>query len=140
VPQAITVSDTPALDAFSCTPANGSTVAPRASMTCTGTHTVLHADLNAGNLHDVACADATGATQVCAPDDVPGVQSKTLSITTNDTTVSYDHVGQVITYTIVATNTGNVPQAITVSDTPALDAFSCTPAHGSNGAPRPHTD
>ena len=75
VPQAITVSDTPALDNFSCTPTNGTSVAPPGTMTCTGTHAVTQADLNAGNLHDLACADATGATQVCAPDDVPGVQN-----------------------------------------------------------------
>jgi len=135
VPQAITVSDTPALDNFGCTPANGSTVAPGGTMSCTGTHTVTQADLNAGNFHDVACADATGATQACAPDDVPGTLTRTLSITKDDDTASYDHVGQVITFTIVATNTGNVPQDITVSDTPALDNFGCTPANGSTVAP-----
>src|SRR5439155_8180582 len=101
-------------------PTNGSTVAAGASMTCTGTHTVTQADLNAGHFSDTACANAAGATQVCASKDVPGVQSKTLSITKGTATTSYDHVGQVITYSIVATNTGNVPQDITVSDTPQL--------------------
>src|SRR5947207_6790039 len=41
-------------------------------MTCALTHTVTQADLNSGNVHDVACANAPGATQACAPDDVPG--------------------------------------------------------------------
>ena len=86
-------------------------------MTCTGTHTVTQADIDAGTTSTTACVDdGAGAAQACAPDDVPAVQTKTLSITKDDNTASYDHVGQVITYTIVATNTGNVPQVITVSD------------------------
>jgi uncharacterized repeat protein (TIGR01451 family) len=96
---------------------------------------VTQADLNAGEFDDTGCADAPGATQACAPDSVPGVQTKTLSITKTDDTVSYDHVGQVITFTLTATNTGNVPQNITVSDTPALDGFTCTPTNGSSIAP-----
>ena len=80
-------------------------------MTCTGTHTVTQADIDAGHYHDLACVDATGGRPRPAhADDVPAVQSQTLSITKDDNTASYDHVGQVITYTIVATNTGNVPQ------------------------------
>src|SRR4029077_10472397 len=84
---------------------------------------------------DVACADAAGGTQQCAADDVPGVQTKTMAVPKKDDTVSNDHVVQRITFTIVATNTGNVPQAITVSDTPALDGFSCSPSNGSSVAP-----
>jgi hypothetical protein len=137
VPQSITVSDTPALTGFSCTPANGSSIAPGGTITCTGTHSVTQADLNAGTFGDNACADATGATEACAPDTVTGDQTRTLSITKSDdlNPAHYDHVGQVITYTITATNTGNVPQSITVSDTPALTGFSCTPANGSSIAP-----
>src|SRR5207249_11781633 len=41
----------------------------------------------------------------------------------------YDHVGQVVSYTVTATNTGNTTlHNVTVSDAPALDSFSCTPA------------
>src|SRR5438034_7287566 len=97
-------------------------------MTCTGTHTVTQGDLNAGKFDDTACANVT----TCADDSVPAEQTHTLTITKTDDTVSYDHVGQIITYTITATNTGNVPQTITVTDTPALDDFSCVPANGSS--------
>ena len=42
---------------------------------------------------------------------------------------NYDNVGQVVTYTLTATNTGNVTlNNVTVSDTPALTGFSCVPA------------
>ena len=138
VTQSITVSDTPALAGFSCTPTNGGAVLPGDSMVCTGTHSVTLADLNAGSFDDTACANATGATQACAPDTVPASQRRTLSITKDNTfkdangiQFKYDHVGQVIGYTITATNTGNVTQSITVTDTPPLDNFSCTPTNGS---------
>ena len=135
VSQAITVSDTPVLDGFVCAPANGSTVAPGGSLSCSGTHTVTQADLDAGDFADMACANSPDATEACTSKDVPAVQTRTLAIAKNTATVSFDHVGQVLTYSIVATNTGNVSQAITVDDTPVLDGFVCTPANGSTVAP-----
>ena len=88
VPQSITVSDTPALDGFGCTPANGSSIAPSGTITCTGTHTVTQADLNAGTFGDNACADATGATEACAPDTVTGAPLNVSQITPTQTTCS----------------------------------------------------
>ena len=132
VPQAITVNDTPALDNFSCTPTNGSSIAPTGTMTCTGTHTVTQADLNAGKFDDTACANASGATEACADDTVPGVQSPALSITKVANPTTYNAVGQTITYTIVATNTGNVTIAsATITDANAT-LGTCTPANGSS--------
>src|SRR4051812_35571492 len=41
----------------------------------------------------------------------------------------YDHVGQVVGYTLTATNTGNVTlHNVSVSDNPALTGLSCTPS------------
>jgi uncharacterized repeat protein (TIGR01451 family) len=135
VPQDITVNDSPALDGFSCTPTNGTTVAPGASMVCTGTHTVTQADLNAGKFDDTACANASGADEACANDTVPGDQNPSLSITKVATEGSYSAVGDVIHYTIVATNTGNTTIAsATVTDANALNLV-CTPANGSELAP-----
>src|SRR5437762_663627 len=38
----------------------------------------------------------------------------------------YDHVGQSVTYTLTATNSGNVTlHNVSVSDSPALGSFSC---------------
>ena len=45
---AVTVTD-PGVSGLSCTPANGSALAPGASMSCTATHTVTQADLDAGH-------------------------------------------------------------------------------------------
>ena len=134
----VTVTD-PNVSGLTCTPANGSALAPGASMTCTATHTVTQADLDAGHYANTACVDdgAGGAAQQCATEDVPAVQAPHLSITKVATETSYNAVGEVIHYTIVATNDGNVTlAAVTVTD-PNVSGLSCTPANGSaSGAGR----
>ena len=77
-------------------------------MSCTATHTVTQADLDAGHYANTACANAPDAAEVCASKDVPAVQAPALSITKAATETSFNAVGQVLHYTIVATNTGNV--------------------------------
>ena len=133
---AVTVTD-PGVTGLSCTPANGSALAPGASMSCTATHTVTQADLDAGHYANQACVDdgAAGAAQQCASKDVPAVQGPTLAITKAATETSFNAVGQVLHYTIVATNVGNTTlAAVTVTD-PGVTGLSCTPANGSALAP-----
>src|SRR5438477_321699 len=47
----VTVSD-PKVSGLSCTPANGSDLAPGDSITCTATHTITQADLDAGSYNN----------------------------------------------------------------------------------------
>jgi uncharacterized repeat protein (TIGR01451 family) len=129
----VTVTDTPALDGFSCVPANGSSLAPGQSMTCTGTHTITQADVDLGHFDDTACVAAPPAAQACAPNTVTGQQNPHLMITKSASPTTYNAAGQTITYTIVATNDGNVTLSnVTVTDTPALDGFTRVPPNGSN--------
>jgi uncharacterized repeat protein (TIGR01451 family) len=67
---AVTVSD-PKVSGLSCTPANGSPLAPGASMTCTATHTITAADITAGHYANTACVNGSPAAQACASADVP---------------------------------------------------------------------
>ena len=63
------------------------------------------------------------------------MQAPALTITKAATEPSYNAVGQVIHYTIVATNTGNMTlAAVTVTD-PGVNELSCTPTNGSALAP-----
>ena len=115
----MTVTD-PNVSGLTCTPANGSPLAPGASMTCTATHTVTQADIDAGHYANTACVDdgAGGAAQAC--DDARTCRRCRAR--------SVDHEGgdggelrrgraDVIHYTIVATNDGNVTlAAVTVTD------------------------
>jgi len=116
---------------FSCVPAIPvATLAPNASVVCTGTHAITQADLDAGSFTDTGHGTSTEVTAPDAPDTVQGAQSAVLALTkTDDLPGTYDTIGQVVTYTLTATNTGNVTlHNVTVSDTPALSGFSCTPA------------
>jgi uncharacterized repeat protein (TIGR01451 family) len=127
VAQNLTVSD-PNVSNLTCTPTNGSSVAAGASMTCTATHTITQADLDAGSYLNTSCVDATGATQACDSETVTGQQNPHLAITKSASPTSYNAVGQVITYTIVASNDGNVTlHNVTVSD-PNVSGLTCSPA------------
>ena len=132
----VTVTD-PKVSGLVCTPANGSSLAPGASMTCSASHTVTQADLDAGSYANTACVNdgAGGAAEACASEDVPADQNPALSLTKVATEQSFDSVGDVINYTIVARNTGNVTLAsVTVTD-PKVSGLVCTPANGSSLAP-----
>jgi uncharacterized repeat protein (TIGR01451 family) len=132
----VTVTD-PNASGLSCTPANGSSLAPGVSMTCTASHTVTQADIDAGSFYNQACVDdgAGGAGSQCDDVTTPAVQNPKLAITKVATESGYDTVGQVIHYTVVASNDGNTTLAsVTVTD-PNASGLSCTPANGSSLAP-----
>ena len=115
---AVTVSD-PSVSGLSCTPANGSSLAPNVSMSCTATHTVTQADLDAGHYANTACVNAPTAAQACASKDIPGTGTKSISLTKSASPTTYSAVNDVITYTYVIKNTGNVtigPAQFTVTD------------------------
>ena len=126
---AVTVTDTK-VTGLSCAPTNGSALVKGASMTCTATHTVTQADLDAGHWANTACVDdgAGGAGQACADEDVPW---SSLTITKVATEQSFTAVGNILHYTIVATNGGNADlAAVTVTDT-KVTGLSCAPTNGS---------
>ena len=132
----VTITDANAI-LGTCTPANGSPLAPGATLTCAASHTVTQADIDAGHYLNTACVDdgPNGAAQVCDDANVPSVNSPALSIVKTSPTVNYDSVGDVITYSITATNTGNTTLAsVTITDANAI-LGTCTPANGSPLAP-----
>ena len=125
----VTVTD-PNAGNLVCVPANGSSLAPGASLSCTADHTVTQADIDAGHYLNTACVDdgEGGATQACDDADVPGDQNPALSIVKDATESTYDGVGDVIHYTITATNTGNVTLHDVVVNDPNAANLDCTPA------------
>src|SRR3954451_6072604 len=127
----VLVSD-PSVSGLTCTPSNPvADLAPGDSISCTATHTIVQADLDAGHYANTACVDdgAGNAEKACASKDVPGSKTPHLAITKKADPASYNAVGQVITYTIVATNDGNVPlHNVLVSD-PSVSGLTCTPSN-----------
>jgi uncharacterized repeat protein (TIGR01451 family) len=116
-----------------CTPTTPvASLAVGASISCTASHTITQADIDAGSFFNQACVDdgAGGADQACDDVTTPGTQNDVLGLTKTDdlNPAEYDHVGQVVTYTLTATNNGNTTlHNVTVSDAPALDSFTCLP-------------
>jgi uncharacterized repeat protein (TIGR01451 family) len=133
---AVTVTDSQVSN-LSCSPANGSSLASGASMTCSASHAITQADIDAGSFFNQACVDdgAGGATSKCDQVTTPGSKNPHLTITKDASPTTFSSVGQVISYTIVATNDGNTTlAAVTVTD-PNGSGLSCTPANGSSLAP-----
>ena len=135
---AVTISD-PLLGTLSCTPAQPATLAPGASLSCTGTYTVGQADLDAGHRANTASVAGTGpAAQPVsdtATEDVPAAQSPHVSLTKGATELSFSSAGTVLHYTLVATNDGNVTlTGVAIAD-PLLGTLSCTPSQPATLAP-----
>jgi len=112
-------------------------LAPGESTTCAASHTVTQVDLDAGAYLNTATSSGTGPAGLVtsAPSSVttPGSQSPAIGLvktsswfdTNGDGLAS---AGDEITYTLIATNTGNVSlRDVSVSD-PLLPGLACTVA------------
>ena len=88
------------------------------TITCTASYTITQADLNAGSVTNVARASAGGIESNQDTETVTAVQTKTLLLDKSASPASYDSVGDVISYSYLVTNTGNVALAgpVTVAD------------------------
>jgi uncharacterized repeat protein (TIGR01451 family) len=91
---------------------------PGEQVTCSASHTITQADIDAGSITNTASASADGTT---SPDDaatVTAVVGPGLSLVKTATPSSYQAVGDAIAYEYLVTNTGNVTLAgpVTVSD------------------------
>lgn len=116
----------PALENLTCTPAAGSALAPNASLTCTGRHTVTQSDLDAGSVANAATASANTAadgsgTAIAGNTVQVSSQASTqlgLGIFKSADAQTFDHAGQVITYSFLVTNTGTATlDQLAVTDT-----------------------
>ena len=105
------------LDAAAVCPVT--TLAPGASTTCTGTHTITQPEVDAGTSNNSATAsgtDPTGGTPTSPPDTTTTPIAPAPALTsTKAMTANADEdgdgaisLGDTLTYTITATNTGNV--------------------------------
>ena len=121
------------------------TLAPTETTTCTAVHTVTQADLDAGTVTNNATADGTpaGGTLTPATDSATAHATQTPALTLAKTAspLTYAAVGDVITYTYVVTNSGNVTLSgpLTVSDDKATVTLPrrrrSTPVQASPAAP-----
>ena len=89
-------------------------------LSCNTSHSITQADLDAGSVSIAATANVNGTISPTATVSVPMIQNRLLTLTKTADPLTYDHVGQIITYTYVITNSGNTtlsPAQFTGSDT-----------------------
>ena len=97
---------------------------PGESLTCTASYTVTQADLNAGSVTNIADASADGTSSPTDTETADATQSPALSIDKSITSGDpYDSVGDVVAYSFLVTNTGNVSLAgpVSIDDDQATD-------------------
>jgi uncharacterized repeat protein (TIGR01451 family) len=120
-------SDPAGLSPVSCP---GTPLAPGATVTCTATYTVTQADVDHGSVGDSATATGTPPATAANPSpvplppsppstsSVPVTQSPSMSVLKSSTTAAVTRVGQVVPYSFLVTNTGNVTlTGVKVTDT-----------------------
>ena len=123
----VTVTD-PKVSDLSCTPTSGSnSVIPGGTVVCTASHTVTQADIDGGQYANTSCVNAATATQACDDETVTSVPDPKLSITKTASPTTYNAVGQVITYTIVAKNEGNVTLNNVAVEDALVSNLDCNP-------------
>ena len=83
-------------------------LAPGESVTCSATHVVTQADLDAGSVTNVATGDSNQTSEVTDTVSVPAAQTPGLLVVKSAEESSFAAVGEVIHYSYVVTNTGNV--------------------------------
>jgi uncharacterized repeat protein (TIGR01451 family) len=112
------------LGTLSCTPVANSTLKPLETMVCTGSHPVTQADYDSGHVFNFATATGSPPTgndvTANASKDLTATQSPDLSLTKSASPTTFTAAGETITYTVTATNTGNVTLFISSITDPML--------------------
>jgi hypothetical protein len=97
-------------------------LAPGASVTCTATYTIKQSDFDNCSITNKATASTTYGGNVVRSNEatatVTAVKNPAISLTKSASPATYSAVGQVITYSYIVKNTGNVklPGPFTISD------------------------
>src|SRR5439155_1314575 len=97
-------------------------LAPGASLTCTASHTITQTDLNSGSVTNTATATGSYIRMPVTSNPYPHSANTTLfrslTLVKTATPTTYSKVGDVISYSYLLTNSGNVTLSgpFTVSD------------------------
>ena len=125
----VTISD-PTLTNLTCTSAQPLTLDPGQSLTCTGDYTTTQADVDAGKVDNAASVTATTSTgRAISGDDsnsAPATRIRLLALAMSAAEANFAAAGDLLHYTLVATNQSNLTLTdVTISDA-TLGALVCT--------------
>ena len=112
---------------------------PNATVTCAASYAIQQSNLDAGSLQNTATAstiyNSDTITSNQAQATVVAVQNPAITLTKSANPITYSKAGDIIGYTLIAKNTGNVTlHDVSISD-PKLGALTCTPAQPATLAP-----
>ena len=101
-----------------CTPAAPATLAPGASLVCAATHTVTQGDIDLGHYANIASADSNETDPDSELVTTPIVQKPGLTVQKRAISAGpYESVGDLVVYSLTATNTGNTTlTGVTITD------------------------
>jgi uncharacterized repeat protein (TIGR02543 family)/uncharacterized repeat protein (TIGR01451 family) len=92
-------------------------LAPGVSETCTGSYAITQGDIDAGEKANTATADSDQTDPVTSDLIIPITQSSAILVVKSSTTTEITMAGQVVPYSFLVTNEGNVTlTAISVTD------------------------
>jgi hypothetical protein len=114
----VTVTD-PGAVLGTCSPVIPATLAPGASVVCPASHAVTQADLDAGSYTNTAVGDSDQTGTDSDDETVTITRNPALTLVKSITSGSpFDRVGDVIKYSYLVTNSGNVSLSgpVTVAD------------------------
>ena len=109
-----------------CEPTLPATLAPEATITCSATHVVTQADVDAGSYTNTAGADSEQTEQVTDDAEVTFDQSSELTLEKTVTSEGPYALGDTVTYSLVATNDGNVTlQGVSIAESEGAELGEC---------------
>ena len=123
-----------------CTPTMPTTMAPGDQSVCSAAHAVTQSDIDHGSYDNVALASGTpprGQPFTVASNTVtvPAARNAAVAVVKATNVTNFSSVGQLIAYTITATNVGNVTMTgVTISD-PNAQMGLCAPIAPARLAP-----
>lgn len=126
---------------LSCTPGQPATINPGETLSCTASYTTTQADVDGGAILNTATTSGNGprGQLVTGTDDetITPVAEPAIALAKSPSRTSVTAVGQTITYTLTATNSGNQTLSnVRISDPMAgLSDLACTPAQGASLIP-----
>ncbi|WP_418152373.1 hypothetical protein AB8615_10925 [Litorimonas sp. RW-G-Af-16] len=114
---AFTITDDK-IGTFNCPALPTGGLVPNATLTCSADYSVTQEDLNAGEVTNIAFASSGGANSVSDEVTITGTQTPALAVVKSAGVSSFTAIGDMIPYSYVVTNTGNVTliNPITVTD------------------------
>ena len=110
----------------SCTQPGDGALSPNETLSCSASHAITQGDLDAGAVTNRATATGGGVTSNQATVTVSATQTKTLSLSKTAAETTYASPTDVLHYSYVIRNTGNVTLSGTFAVTDDKASVSCT--------------